>query len=203
MKFKSWQRATLILGLTILVSPSAPAWGKPEPVSLHVFVEQQHGRITLIGLASDRGTIIHNDRGLLDAVVYDNGYADLYTYFDSDHVIEVTRENDKGEVESVFRFDFTGAYATKWDANSDEVIRRTFDLGEAFYDRLVATAFKQPRRKTEAGSGSASFSFTSNCVCRYGNDTSCEGWSDKDQCKTNQTCGTQDEHMCVWRGNIF
>lgn len=201
MKFKSWQRATLILGLTILVSSPDPAFGKPKPVSLHVFVEQ-HGRITLIGLASDRGTIIHNDRGLLDAVVYDNGYADLYAYFDSDRVIEVTRENDEGEVESVFQFDFTGAHATKWDANSDEVIVRTFDLGEAFYDRLVAAVFKQPEKKG-TGSEPISFSFTNNCVCRYGNDTSCEGWSDKDQCRTNQSCGKKGEHMCVWRGNAF
>ncbi len=177
-----------------------------EPRSLHTFVEK-HGRITSIGLAGDTGQFVHTTEGLLDQVLYENGYTDYYTYSDNEYIIEVTREDDEGVIESIFTFDFIRGTGAKWDAQTDTTIRKVFEIDAQFYERLIFTQFKRQKQDTQAkgGIGPVGFIFlgVKDCVCQYGNNSFCEGQT-KGSCSGNMGCAFNGRpNDCVWRGGMF
>ncbi len=221
MMYKSWQRIVLVSGFAAIASVFLQACGQTAdtaaktqssesiersrvsgPVGLQVFVEE-NGRITSIGLASGWGRFVHNDLGNLETVVYDNGYIDAYTYNDKARVIEVTRSSDQALVENVFTFDFTQGYVTSWDAASEQYTEHELTWGASFYDRLVTTVFDHLDKSTvAAGLNSDHISFVKgNCVCQYGNASSCEGGNGTTtNCQQQGGCG--NNNPCVWRGAL-
>ena len=179
-----------------------------EPKPLHTFVEQ-HGRITSIGLAGDTGQFIHTDAGLLDQVLYENGYTDYYTYSDNEYIIEVIREDDQGLIESVFTFDFIRGTGAKWDAQTDTTIRKVFDhLDPQFYEQLVFTEFQRQKLDVQAKGGSLhvvriSTLVSMDCVCQYGPSLICDTNDDKVRC-VDEDCPYKGKRIsCVWRGAAF